>query len=249
MQDGGDHGLGPGVIPAHLSDHFGDATIELVNQAFNEGIERGVLLMRHSARFFDRNINDLENPLTDHGRRLSQKMGAGLDKQLQLRGYSSPAHRCVETAELILAEHSNLGGTAGRTRPVEALGVFYALDQRKLWKGMSLAPSLPDYVAQWFADQVPADAMIPAQQAMRLLLRVLAAKLNEAQPGLSLDVCVSHDFTLFALREAVGLEPLDGPTVEFLDGLILFRRPGMKDDRAIMRSHHGGEVELSLADL
>ena len=63
---------------------------------------RGVLLMRHSAREFNRDINDLLNPLTDHGRQLAVAMGGALTADIQLRGYASPPERCVETAELLL---------------------------------------------------------------------------------------------------------------------------------------------------
>lgn len=241
-----DPDLGPGVLPEHMSEHFGQGTAEMVNRTFAEDVDRGILLMRHSARTFDRDIHDLLNPLTDHGRFLCRQFGERLDKGLKLRGYASPAERCMESAQQIIESHVTHGGEGGRTRPVEALGVFYALDQQKMWKGLSLAPSLPDYVGQWFAAEVPRDAMIPAQQAMKLLLMVLHEKLVTPMPGPSLDLCVSHDFTVFALRQAVGLEPLSGPTVEFLDGLLLFRRKDTKDGHAIMRSHHGGEVELDL---
>ena len=42
----------------------------------------------------------------------------------------------METAELVLAGHESGGGNVTRHRPLEALGVFYALDQMKMWQGM-----------------------------------------------------------------------------------------------------------------
>jgi phosphohistidine phosphatase SixA len=45
----------------------------MVNEVFAQGVQRGVLLMRHSAREYRRGIHDLENPLTDHGRGLAKK--------------------------------------------------------------------------------------------------------------------------------------------------------------------------------
>ena len=224
-----------------MSRHFGKATARMVSDAVDNGMDRGVLLMRHSARTFHKEIHDLENKLTEHGRMLCAELGELLPKSLYLRGYASPPDRCMETAELMLSAHAAAGGTIGRTRPVEALGVFYALDQQKMWKGMSLADGLADYVSQWFAGKVPADAMMPAETAVSLLIRVLLAKLKEAQQTPSLDICVTHDMSVFTLRHGVGLEPVDGPTVEFLDGLLLFER----DQRFWIRSHHGGEVEIS----
>ncbi|MFT7654006.1 MAG: broad specificity phosphatase PhoE [Limisphaerales bacterium] len=230
-----------GVEPEHLSEHFGLATVNLVEEVMTEGVDRAVLLMRHSARTFDPSINDLLNKLTDHGRSLSETFGKNLPKDLYVRGYTSPPHRCVETAEKSIAAHVAAGGEAGRSRPVEALGVFYGLDQRKMWKGLSVSSGLADYIGQWFRGEVPDDAMMPPELAVQMILRVLKMKLDEAPAsGRSLDLCVTHDMTVFTVRHGVGLEPVDGPTVEFLDGLILYK----KDGRTLMRSHHGGEVEI-----
>lgn len=125
------------------------------------------------------------------------------------------------------------------------MGVFYALDQAKMWKGISSADGLADYVGQWFAGDVPVDAMMPAEQAVALLSRALQAKM--ATPAADdggakrLDLCVTHDLTIYTMRHGLGLEPISGPPVEFLDGLVLFE----KDGRRLVRSQHGGEVELA----
>ena len=229
-----------GVLPEHLSDHFGKETGRLVAEVFDEGVERAVLLMRHSARTFDRSINDLLNNLTDHGRNLCASLGESLPKDIRVRGYASPAQRCVETAELVIAAHVAAGGEGARTRALEALGVFYALDQRKMWKILTTSDGLADYVAKWFAEKVPIDAMIPAPQAVDLVMQVLLPKLERRMAGRSLDLCVTHDMTVFTLRHGLGLEPVSGPDVEFLDGLMLFEIGG----RTFVRSHHGGEVEV-----
>ncbi|MEQ8693504.1 MAG: histidine phosphatase family protein [Pseudomonadales bacterium] len=229
-----------GVEPEHLSEHFGLATADMVADVYAGGAERAVLLMRHSARTFDRSIHDLLNQLTDHGRFLCDQFGAALPKDIQIRGYASPAERCMETAQKIIAAHEAGGGVAGRTRPVEAFGVFYGLDQQKMWKGLSLSDGLADYVGQWFAGEVPDDAMMPAPLAVEMIVRVLKSKLLTPMPDKSLDLCVTHDMTIFTVRHGLGLEPVHGPTVEFLDGLIMYE----KDGCAIMRSHHGGEVDL-----
>ena len=222
------------------SNHYGQATAQLVNQVFEAGAKRAVVLMRHSARTFDRNIHDLLNPLTDHGRELSRNFGAALPKQARIRGYASPPERCMETAQLAIAQHIEGGGEGLRTRPVEALGVFYALDQQKMWKGLSQAQGLADYVGQWFAGDVPADAMMPAPLAVDMVLRSLIPKLQTDDDQPHIDLCVTHDMTIFTMRHGVGLEPTTGPNVEFLDGLVLTEEEG----RFVMRSTHGGEVAL-----
>ncbi|XOV82534.1 MAG: histidine phosphatase family protein [bacterium] len=228
---------------AEAHHHYGLSTTQMVADTFDEGVERGVLFMRHSARTFDREIHDLLNPLTDHGRGLSQQFGTRLPKDVHLRGYASPPERCMETAELVLKGHAEAGGQRSRVRALEALGVFYALDQQKMWKGLSLAQGLPNYVEQWFADQVPQDAMMPAPLAVRMILRALVGKLRDnTVQGRHLDVCVSHDMSVYTLRHGVGLEPVQGPEVEFLDGLLLFEKQG----HLRMRSQHGGEVAIDV---
>ncbi len=221
-------------------DHYGQSTAQLIDDAFNSGIDRGVLLMRHSARTFDPDIHDLMNPLTDHGRWLCDELGKAVPKDVALKGYASPPERCMETATRIIAAHSDSGGPGHRTRPVEALGVFYALDQQKMWKGLQLADSLAAYVGQWFEGNVPADAMIPAPQAVELIVRVMREKLQASGAERQLDLCVTHDMTVYTVRHGVGLESVEGPDVEFLDGLLLFERSG----GLYLRSHHGGEVQL-----
>jgi broad specificity phosphatase PhoE len=223
------------------SNHYGQATATLVNEVYASGVKRAVLLLRHSARTFEPGIHDLLNPLTDHGRDLCRQLGLALPKELRLRGYASPPERCMETAQLVIKAHQSGGGEGGRTRPVEALGVFYALDQQKMWKGLSLADGLADYVGQWFAGDVPTDAMMPAELAVQMVLRALQGKLGEASEEPQLDLCVTHDMTVYTVRHGVGLESLDGPKVEYLDGLMLFER----DDKLWLRSQHGGEIEIN----
>ena len=232
-----------GVEPQHLRTHFGKATARMVDTVFDDGADRALLLMRHSARTFDRSINDLLNRLTDHGRDLCREFGNRLPKDVLVRGYASPPERCMETAQIAIESHVAAGGDGGRTRPVEALGVFYALDQQKMWKGLSSAEGLADYVARWFAGAVAEDAMMAPAQAVQILLRALRAKMQTPIEGdrKRLDLCVSHDLTIYTMRHGLGLEPVSGPAVEFLDGLILFEREG----RQFVRSQHGGEVEVT----
>ena len=75
----------------------GDETVRLIESAFDAGARHVGLLMRHSAREFVPGRHDLENPLTDEGRALAERMGASLPKDLLVRGYASPAERCLRT--------------------------------------------------------------------------------------------------------------------------------------------------------
>ena len=219
---------------------YGDETLRVVREVSQQGASRIALLMRHSAREFRRDLHDLENPLTDEGRALSSRFGARLPASFALRGYASPPERCQETARLALAAHP---GEATRVRAVESLGVFYALDQQKVWKQLMALDGLAEFVARWSEESLVADALIPAQLAAELVLRSTLVRLRTAPNGGAshLDVCVSHDMTVMLVRHQLLQEhALDYP-VEFLDGLVLYELDGL----VYLRSQHGAAVDVT----
>ena len=225
-------------------DDFGDASARMTRAIFGEGVERGVLLMRHSAREYRRDVHDLENPLTAEGRSLAARFGASLP-DVNLRGYSSPVMRCRETGALAIeaSAAAQRGGVISKVRDIEAFGVFYALDQIRMWKGLRKSDGLADYVGQWFAGKVPQSAMMRPQRAVGMVLEVMLDKLTAPaiQAGTpQLDLCVTHDMTIFTMREGAGLEPVTGPDVRFMDGLLMYEQ----DDKVFFASQHGGIVEV-----
>ena len=91
--------------PPHNPDLLGDyglETVKMIKDRFAKGADRGVLLMRHSAREYRRDIHDLQNPLTELGRDLALRMGDMLGTDLKMRGFASTAQRCIDTADLIM---------------------------------------------------------------------------------------------------------------------------------------------------
>ena len=220
---------------------YGDATLEQVEAMADDGYNHMVLLMRHSAREFNPDVHDLENPLTDEGRELSQRLGRKLPKAYTLRGYASPAERCVETAKLCLDGHAAEGGSVTRVRPVEGLGVFYVLDQMKMYRVMRDMGTLPQFVSAWSESTIPEDAMIPAQNAAQILMRVVTEKLNQPVAEKQIDVCVSHDLSLYLVRDRLLRESSEQGPVEFLDALVAFRR----DDRVWLQSSRTTPVDIS----
>ena len=223
-----------------MSRH-GDATLEMIRGALVEGVDHAALLVRHSVRTFEPQLHDLDNPPTDEGRALCRRFGRGLPKKLTLRAYASPAERCLETAQLVLDAHRAEGGQITRHRPVEALGVFYVLDQMKMWKGLQEAGGMVGFLQRWFAGGVPADALMPAHWAARLVLRVLTEKLAAPLARPQLDLHVSHDMTLHLLRSQLLGAPPDGPPVAFLDGLMAWRGDGA----LWLKSQHGRPQRVS----
>ncbi len=219
---------------------FGDATIQTVRDLAASGVDHVALLMRHSAREFNPNVHDLVNPLTDEGRDLSRRLGEELPKSHTLRGYASPPERCIETAQLALLGHASKGGEATRVRPVEGLGVFYVLDQMKMFRALQGAAGMDGFIERWVAGELPRDAMIPADQAARLVLDIVAAKLDHPVAERQIDLCVTHDLTVHMVRDRLLGASEEYGTVEFLDALAVYRRDG----RLLMRAQVGPEREV-----
>lgn len=210
-------------------DHpYGERTAALVAGLRARGVERASLLMRHSAREYAAGRHDLENPLTEQGRALARDFGLRLPPELALRGYASPVARCEDTAELIHAAHLEVGGRgAGGCRPVEALGVFYVLDQMKMYKALTAArEGMADFVQAWTRNRVPADIMMPADVAARTLLTLLVTRLRTQDASPAMDLCVSHDLTLYLMRDRLlGLGRESGDVL-YLDGLAVWEQDG-----------------------
>ena len=72
------------------------------------------------------------------------------------------------------------GGVVSRVRDVEAFGVFYALDQIRMWKGLRDAGGLANYVGSWFAGDVSQAAMMNPHRAVAMVLEVMLDKLASA---------------------------------------------------------------------
>ena len=209
---------------------YGDRTTALIADLRARGVERFTLLMRHSAREYAAGRHDLANPLTDRGRALAREFGLRLPAELVLRAYASPVARCEDTAELIHAGHLEIGGGgSGGCRPMEALGVFYVLDQMRMFKAMSVArEGLSTFVRNWMDGAVPEDIMMPAPLAARTLLAALVSRLR-GRPAADLpllDLCVSHDLTLYLMREQLLGLHREQADVLYLDGLALWESGG-----------------------
>jgi len=222
----------------------GETTLELVEQLTNEGVDHIVLLMRHSAREYAPGKHDLLNPLTDEGRDFARELGKRLPKGLVLRGYTSPAERCVETAGLIMSGHEAAGGQILRNRIVEALGVFYVLDQIKMFMAMRDAGGIVNFLQRWFDGGIARDILMPADLAARLVGGVAKEKLSQTGKDPQLDLLVSHDFTLYTIKDQLLRQGTNRyPDVHYLDGVAFFNREG----KTFIQSHHEPAIELDVS--
>jgi broad specificity phosphatase PhoE len=222
----------------------GKTTVGLIEQLTNEGVDHIVLLMRHSAREYAPGKHDLLNPLTDEGRDLARDMGKRLPKELVVRGYTSPADRCIETAGLVMNGHESAGGQILRNRVVEALGVFYVLDQMKMFMSMREAGGIVNVLQNWYDGKIAQDVLMPANLAARLVGRVAKEKLSQSGDKPQLDLLVSHDFTLYTIKDQLLKQDTKRfPDVHYLDGVAFFNRDG----KTYIQSHHEPAIELDVS--
>ena len=215
---------------------YGDSGIAQVNKALQRGASHVVLLMRHSAREYAEGLHDAKNPLTEEGRMLSLRFGENLPSGLTLRAYHSPVGRCKETAERILSGYASKGGVTTRYRRVEGLGVFYVLDQMKMYRAMHADGGLLPFTEKWFAGRQPADILMPARAAALALLDVLREKLGSDPDVQKLDICVSHDLSVLTLLDQLLGQPSSKfGNVEYLEAIAVY----YLENKLVLHSRHG----------
>ena len=244
---------------AVTDERNGDRVVALIELLLSQGIRHMSILMRHSAREYDPGLQELENPLTPHGRDLALRLGRRLPKSMTLRGYASPVERCMETAELVLAGHRSGGGESSEHEPVDAFGVFFVLDAAEVVKGMQRAGALKSesgalvegaphavsvsgsFVQRWVEGKMPRDALVPADGAARTVLAALQELYSCPPTDCHLDVCVTHDITMLLLMDRFLGKPAGENSIEYLEGLVAFRRNGAH----WLQSAHGPAVQVS----
>ena len=229
----------------------GEAMLGLLSELAASGVDRAVVMIRHGAREFVPGRHDLENPLTDAGRAAARAFGGALPVGYEVRGYASPVERCKETASLVLAGYQDGGGATTRVRPMEGLGVFYTLDQMKMYRIMQAAGGLGAFLDEWTSGKLGEDVMLHADLAARAIARLMRDKLlsgtsadtqaRSPRTRGGLELLVSHDMTLGLLRhQLLGQTWTDVGPVAFLDGVAVFAR----DNAVWIASPHGEPRQL-----
>ena len=130
-----------------------------------------------------------------------------------------------------------------RTRALEALGVFYVLDQMKMYMAMQESGGMLPLLEKWFSGRIAEDIMMSPDVASRILGRLIKEKLMVGAKLPQLDILVSHDFTLFTIKNHLLGQTIDQyPAVDYLDGIAFF----IKDQKIFAQSHHEPAKEINL---
>lgn len=191
-------------------------------------------MLRHAARHA---ITDPHQPhlaeLTDEGRAQAEEFGVALRGFARVRLFHSPVVRCRDTAECIArgARRVEVEVELAGGRP--ELGIDYIRDLAEAARLTALHRD--HFVRLWFEGAVPASVIDPIPELARLKLGFVRDGLAELE-GRSgvLDLHVSHDWNILALREhCCGVRHEEAGWLDFLDGIAFQTAP--RGLRAIYR--------------
>ena len=81
-------------------------------------------------------------------------------------------------------------------------------------------------------------------EVARLVGRVAKEKLGQSGDKPQLDLLVSHDFTLYTIKDQLLKQNISRyPDVHYLDGVAFFNRDG----KTFIQSHHEPAIELDVS--
>jgi len=144
---------------------------------------------------------------------------------VNLRFFSSPVGRCIETAFMIDKGNTAKGGRTESNKTNPTLAAFYVKDVAQIFKGIK-QHSVSGFFRQWFNGNVPETVMTSAMAARDRIIQFLISLLRETS-GPVIDIAVSHDWYMHVLKEYFLKQPLEEfGKVEYLEGAVLYEKNG-----------------------
>ncbi len=218
---------------------FGKNTLKLISDIKDRGINRFSVIMRHSARYYDR-----ENPrtepfqgLTEEGKGYSYNLGKGLPQDLTIRLFSSTFGRCIETAYLIDKGFTSIGGSTINNTINIKLAPSYVKEPQSLLEIMQ--EERPDFVRYWFDGNISKDIIETRDDAAMGIAGFLADELKDL-PENHINVTISHDWNMYLIKESfLRLKHEDAGDVEYLEGAVVYQ----ENDKMYL-AHHQCEPEV-----
>ncbi len=224
-------------------NEFGKNTLKLIGDLKDRGINRFSVIMRHSARYYDR-ANPRTEPfqgLTEEGKEYSYDLGKRIPQDLTIRLFSSTFGRCIETAYLIDKGFTSIGGSTINNTINIKLAPSYVKEPVTLVKIMQ--EDIPDFVRYWFEGNISTDIIERRDDAARGIVGFLADELKEL-PENHINITISHDWNMYLIKESfLGLKHEDAGNVEYLEGAVIY-----EENEKIYMAHHQcepGILELS----
>jgi len=159
--------------------------------------------------------------LTATGRADAAAFGAALTGFERVRLFHSPVRRCQQTAECIAEGVRRIGGRAELIGACEPLGIGYTHDRLEFGR-LFEAHGETRFMRLWCDGVLPRTALDPAADCAEQIVDFIRSRLAEhAANARSLDLHVSHDINIMAVREVcLGLRHEEAGWLEFLDGVV-----------------------------
>lgn len=214
--------------------NYGEPTIALIRDLQSQGINRFSVILRHSARYYDQDIQmEPFMSLTDEGRDMAYRLGEQLPEGMSARFFSSYIGRCIETAYLIDKGYvKNNGGKTKHNIVTNTIAPFYVLDLQKLIEIMVKQETFI-FIRNWIDGYIPETIMLNAKEAANSMFSYILQRFNEI-PENAIDIFVSHDWNMYLLKElGVGLAHEQFGKIEYLEGLVFFMK-----DQTMFIAHH-----------
>lgn len=190
------------------------------------------LIVRHAERYPITDVfRALEVGLTERGKADAKAFGSLLRGFSTVRAFHSPALRCRQTSEGIV-EGLRGNGTAVHL-PVEVPGLCspYIRDRRAVFREVERLGN--DFPRAWYDGRFSGEMIMPAEEAVDLVLSPVLTRLAEPGGPHRLDVHVSHDWEVLLLREKLlGARYEKDGWIDFLEGMLFI--PEGDGFRAIM---------------
>ncbi|MFW5988932.1 MAG: hypothetical protein ACOCPQ_01735 [Desulfosudaceae bacterium] len=205
----------------------GRDTARLAAEMISEGVDRGMVVMRHAARHYDPD-NLLNEPfmcLTEEGRRHSFDWGRQFPATTRLNLFSSHIGRCIETAYLVDKGYLAAGGRTRGNLIEKTLSPFYVADAQRLFR--EYLPR-PDFFSAWFNEEIPGSVIMPPGRIVSAKQAFWRQRIMEGSHShKGWDVCVTHDWNLYLIRHVLcGISIEDQEKVDYLGGVVIFADEG-----------------------
>jgi broad specificity phosphatase PhoE len=178
--------------------------------------------------------------LTEEGKQAAYEFGKGILSENQIRFYSSPAPRCIETSELIEKGFLSTGGKSKSNTVLNFLGGLYFKDPEKTLKiifEFILKGEYPSFFRKWFTGELPDDLMEDSLQTAQTILKGSYKLIQESERVNH--ICITHDVNLYLLKEYYLNQKPEEYAVDYLEGLIIY-----KENNAFHIINHVNEEKL-----
>jgi broad specificity phosphatase PhoE len=218
-----------------------EKTIDTINKTLNQGIKKISVLIRHSDRFFSKEVKpEAFMGLTDIGKDIAFDFGLKLRSNPVPKLCSSFIGRCIETAYLIdkgYTKQNNL--LLDHNYLEEMLGPIFVKDVEKTLS-LVQAQETNVFLRNWFDKRIDEKIMENPEKTSDNLCEFMIEQIKNLKEN-QIALCISHDWSIFTVKEfKMNLKHETSGDVGYLDGLIFFE----KDNKYYITNYQSDPILL-----